>query len=168
MDGGQRAVQPLARKTLRSGERFDQQLAMRQHREMVEAYEGAGVNVHSMAVNQALPLHVFARDSNFMTPYGAVVCQLANPRRRGEYAQVLRFYVSNDIPIYDMVSAGNFEGGDFNIIEPGCVLIGHTGLRTEEVAAHEVGGWFEKEGWEVRYAAIDEPSSCINRWPQRA
>jgi len=28
------------------------------------------------------------------------------------------------IPIYDMISAGNFEGGDFNMIAPGCVLIG--------------------------------------------
>ena len=81
-----------------------------------------------------------------MTPYGAVICQLANPRRRGEYASCLRFYLSNGIPIYDMVSAGNFEGGDFNMIAPGCALIGYTGLRCEEVAAREIGKWFEKEG----------------------
>jgi N-dimethylarginine dimethylaminohydrolase len=146
----------LARATLRSGERFDTQLAMRQHREMVQAYEDAGVKVHVLDCEQHLPLQVFARDSNFMTPYGAVVCQLANPRRRGEYASVLRFYMSNGIPIYELVSAGNFEGGDFNIIRPGCVLVGYTGLRTEEESARQVGGWFEAEGWEVRYAPIDE------------
>lgn len=146
----------LARAALRSGEQFDQQRAMRQHREMVECYEDAEVRVHMMDVNQALPLQVFARDSNVMTPYGAVVCQLANPRRRGEYAEVLRFYLANDIPIYELVSAGNFEGGDFNPIQPGCALIGYTGLRTEEVAAKQVGGWFEREGWEIRYAPIDE------------
>lgn len=146
----------LARAALRSGEQFDQQLAMRQHREMVECYEDAGVRVHTMGVNQSLPLQVFARDSNFMTPYGGVVCQLANPRRRGEYAEVLRFYLANEIPLYELVSAGNFEGGDFNTIRPGCALIGYTGLRTEEVAARQVGGWFEREGWEIRYAPIDE------------
>ena len=90
-----------------------------------------------------------------MTPYGAVICQLANPRRRGEYAEALRFYLDQGIPVYDMVSSGNFEGGDFDVIAPGCVLIGYTGFRCEEVAARQVGGWFEREGWEVKYAAID-------------
>lgn len=146
----------IVRATQRSGQRFDAQAAMRQHREMVDAYEDAGVRVHVLDAGGALPYQVFARDSSFMTPFGAVVCQLANPRRRGEYAPVLRFYLSRGVPIYELVSAGNFEGGDFNIIAPGCVLIGHTGLRTEEVAARQVGGWLEREGWEVRYAPIDE------------
>lgn len=149
------AYSSIVRDTLRKGHRFDKQLAVRQYREMVEAYEDAGVRVHSLAVNEHTPYQVYARDSSFMTPYGAVVCQLANPRRRGEYAEVLRFYLSQGIPIYDMVSAGNFEGGDFEVIAPGCVLIGYTGLRCEEVAARQVGGWFEAEGWEVKYAAID-------------
>ena len=91
-----------------------------------------------------------------MTPYGAVICQLANPRRRGEYASALRFYLANNIPIYDMVSAGNFEGGDFNIIAEGAVLIGYTGFRCEEVAARQIGDWFAKEGWEIKYAPIDQ------------
>jgi N-dimethylarginine dimethylaminohydrolase len=145
----------IVRDTQRKGVSFDKQLAMRQHREMVEAYEDAGVAVHMLDVNHDTPYQVYARDSSFMTPYGAVVCQLANPRRRGEYAEVLRFYLDNDIPIYDMVSAGNFEGGDFNMIEPGAVLVGYTGLRCEEVAARQVGGWFMDEGWDVKYAPID-------------
>jgi len=149
------AYSSIVRDTLRKGHRFDQQIAVRQYREMVEAYEAAGVTVHTLGVNEHTPYQVYARDSNFMTPYGAVVCQLANPRRRGEYAEVLRFYLSQGIPIYDMVSSGNFEGGDFNAIAPGCALIGYTGFRCEEVAARQVGGWFEREGWEVKYAAID-------------
>ena len=68
---------------------------------------------------------------------------------------MLRFYLANAIPIYDLVSGGNFEGGDFNIIGPGVVLIGYTGFRCEEVAAREIGGWMEQEGWEVKYAPMD-------------
>ena len=134
---------------------------------MVEAYEDAGVTVHTLAVDEHTPYQVYTRDSSFMTPFGAVVRQLANPRRRGEYAEVLRFYLSRGIPICDMVSAGNFEGGDFNAIAPGCVLIGYTGFRGEEVAARQVGGWFEGEGWEVKYAPIDsfyvhiDPMVCM-------
>jgi len=146
----------LVRDTLRRGYRFDRDLALRQHAEMVDAYRQAGVAVHLLDAREELPYSVYARDSNFMTPFGAVVTQLANPRRRGEYANVLRFYLAHEIPVYDLVSAGNFEGGDFNMIAPGCVLIGYTGLRGEEVAARQVGGWMEAEGIEVRYAPIDE------------
>ena len=146
----------LVRDTLRRGYRFDRDLALRQHAEMVDAYRQAGVAVHLLDAREELPYAVYARDSNFMTPFGAVVTQLANPRRRGEYANVLRFYLEHEIPIYDLVSAGNFEGGDFNMIAPGCVLIGYTGLRGEEVAARQVGGWMVAEGIEVKYAPIDE------------
>jgi N-dimethylarginine dimethylaminohydrolase len=146
----------LVRATLRKGYRFDRELALRQHAEMVDAYRQAGVAVHLLEARDELPYGVYARDSSFMTPFGAVICQLANPRRRGEYASTLRFYLSQGIPVYDLVSAGNFEGGDFNLIEPGCVLVGYTGFRGEEVAARQVGGWMESEGIEVRYAPIDE------------
>jgi len=149
------AYSSLVRDTIRRGYKFDKQVAARQHREMVDAYEDAGVTCHYLPVDMHNPYQVSARDSSFMTPYGAVICQLANPRRRGEYASALRFYLSNGIPIYDMVSAGNFEGGDFNIIGDGAVLIGYTGLRCEEVAARQIGDWFAKEGWEVKYAPID-------------
>lgn len=145
----------LVRDTMRRGYVFDKQVAMRQHREMVDAYEDAGVNCHFLPIDEQVPYQIYARDSSFMTPHGAVICQLANPRRRGEYASVLRFYLEHGIPIYDMVSAGNFEGGDFNIIRPGVALVGYTDHRSERVAAEQVGQWFEAEGWEIKYAPID-------------
>lgn len=146
----------LVRDTLRRGLRFDKQLAMRQHREMVDAYESAGVTCHFLPADEQTPYQIYARDSSFMSPYGAVICQLASPRRRGEYAPVLRFYLENNIPIYDMVSAGNFEGGDFNIIRHGVALVGYTDHRSEEVAANQVANWFKAEGWEIKYAPIDQ------------
>jgi len=100
-------------------------------------------------------MQVYARDSSFMTPYGAVICQLANPRRRGEYAPALRFYLENNVPIYDMVSMGNFEGGDFNIIKPGVALVGYTDHRSEGIAAQQLAQWFIDEGWEIKFAPID-------------
>ncbi|MFM7247872.1 MAG: dimethylarginine dimethylaminohydrolase family protein [Actinomycetota bacterium] len=146
----------LVRESLRLGRRFDRAAALAQHAEMVAAYRDAGVEVHLLEGVEELAYGVYARDSSFMTPWGAVICQMASPRRRGEYATTLRFYLEHDIPIYDLVSAGNFEGGDFNMIEPGCVLVGYTGGRGEEVAARQVAGWVEAEGIEVMYAPIDE------------
>ena len=150
------AYSSICRSSDRLGLEFDRDVAIRQHKELISAYESAGVQVHQMQPDDYTPYQIFSRDSNFMTPFGAVVCQLANPRRRGEYAEVLKFYVSKEIPIYDLVSAGNFEGGDFNLIEPGAVLIGYTDHRSEKRAAEQVGGWMEKEDWEVKYAPIDE------------
>ncbi len=146
----------ISKATLKRGDAFDHQLAMRQHREMVDAYESAGVKVHWLEPDEELPYQVYARDSSFMTPYGAVVTQMAQWWRRGEYGPVVRFYMEKGIPIYDMVTAGSFEGGDFDIIEPGCVLIGWCGERTQEQSAQQVRKWFEKEGWEVRIAPIAE------------
>jgi N-dimethylarginine dimethylaminohydrolase len=145
----------IYRATERDQRPWDHQTAVRQYREMCDAYTEAGVAIHTLPADEHLKYGLYARDSSFMTPWGAVVTQMANPRRRGEYASVLRFYLDAGIPIYDMVTAGSFEGGDFHIVEPGAVLIGYTGLRCEEVSARQIGGWMEREGWEVKYAAID-------------
>jgi N-dimethylarginine dimethylaminohydrolase len=146
----------ISKATLASGAAFDHDLAMRQHAEMVDAYEQAGVTVHYLDPDPALPYQVYARDSSFMTPYGAVVTQMAQWWRRGEYAPVIRFYQDTGIPIHRMVTAGSFEGGDFDVIEPGCVLVGYCGERTQEQSARQVGSWFEAEGWEVRLQPIAE------------
>ena len=94
----------ISKATLRSGAKFDRQVAMRQHREMAQAYEDAGVTVH-MRPDEALPYQVYARDSRFMTPYGAVVTQMHQWWRRGEYAPVIKFYQSKGIPIFKMITA---------------------------------------------------------------
>ena len=149
------AYSSIYRETAAQGLAWDHQVAMRQYREMCDAYADAGVKIRTLPADAHLKYGVYARDSSFMTPWGAVITQMANPRRRGEYASAIRFYLEAGIPIYDMVTAGNFEGGDFHIIEPGAVLIGYTGMRCEEVSARQIGGWMENEGWEVKYASID-------------
>jgi N-dimethylarginine dimethylaminohydrolase len=150
------AYSALVRDTLRRGHTFDRDLALRQHAELVDAFRSAGAAVHLLPAREELAYGVYTRDSSVMTPWGAVVCQLANPRRRGEYAACLDFYTATGIPIYELVTAGSFEGGDLALVAPGAALVGHTGVRTEEAGARQVGGWLAAEGWDVRYAPIDE------------
>ncbi len=146
----------ISRATLASGAVFDHDLAMRQHGELVDAFESAGVTVHQLEPDPHLPYQVFARDSSVMTPWGAIVTQMAQWWRRGEYAPVIRFYGDRRIPIFRMVTAGSLEGGDFHVIEPGCLLLGYSGERTQEVSAKQVAGWLQDEGWEVRLEPIAE------------
>ena len=147
----------LSKKTLRRGTPFDPAVARAQHAEMVAAYTEAGVTIHQLTPDPELPYQVFARDSSVMTPYGAMITNMAQWWRRGENYRCIETYERLGIPIYDMVTAGTFEGGDFNIIEPGCVLIGWEGTegRSMQQGAAQIGAWFEAEGWEVRLADID-------------
>lgn len=150
-----RATSSLSRKHLREAP-CNIQVAQAQHAELVAAYEHFGVKVHMLPAEPELTMQVYTRDSSVMTPYGPVITAMANWWRRGENYAAIRAYEAMGIPIYDMVTAGTFEGGDFNVIEEGCVLIGCGGARTQEEGARQVAGWFEKEGWEVRLAFIDE------------
>lgn len=145
----------VAQRTERLGLKFDRDLAVRQYEEMIHAYRQAGVNVHFLRPEAELPYQIFARDSSVMTPWGAIIMQLQKPYRRGEIASVLRFYLENDIPIYDIVTAGNVEGGDFMVLKPGVAVCGYSGERSIEPAVNQIKRWFEAEGWEFFSYAFD-------------
>ena len=150
-----RATSSLSRKYLRDNP-CDIQTAQAQHAELASAYRHHNVNIHMLDPEPELTMQVYSRDSSVMTPYGAIITAMANWWRRGENYAAIRAYEKLGVPIYDMVTAGTFEGGDFNVIEEGCVLIGCGGARTQEEGARQVASWFKAEGWEVRLAFFDE------------
>jgi N-dimethylarginine dimethylaminohydrolase len=148
------ATSSLSRKYLRESP-SNLPVAKQQFEELASAYEHFGVRIHWMDPDPALPMQVYTRDSSFMTPYGAVITNMFHWWRRGENFQAIRHYEKIGVPIYDMVTAGVFEGGDFAVIEEGCVLIGCGGERTQEEAALQVGSWFDREGWETKVTFFD-------------
>lgn len=145
----------VAQRAERVGLRFDHGVARRQYAEMLDAYREAGVAVHVLPAAPELPYQIFARDSSAMTPWGALILQLEKDYRRGEYAACLRFYLEAGIPIYDLVTAGNVEGGDFMVLQPGVAACGYSGERSIERAVRQLGAWFEAEGWEFHTYAFD-------------
>ncbi|MCZ6487754.1 MAG: arginine deiminase family protein [Gammaproteobacteria bacterium] len=147
----------VSKKSIRRNYDFNAEVARQQHAEMVAAYESADVQVHLHAPDSELPYQVFARDSSVMTPFGAIITSMANWWRRGENYRAIETYERLGIPIYDYVTAGTFEGGDFNVIEPGIVLIGWEGDegRSQQGSALQLQAWFEAEGWEVMLTDID-------------
>ena len=151
---GWRATSVISKATLESGRSFDSELALAQHRELMAAYDQAGVRIHSLSGDPALPYQVFARDSSVMTPWGGYVTAPKQQWRRGEYAAVLDFYGANDVPLWKRATAGAIEGGDVVVIEPGRILIGNGEERTEAQAANQLAEWFRAEGWEARVEPI--------------
>jgi N-dimethylarginine dimethylaminohydrolase len=150
-----RAGNAVAERSERIGLQFDLAVARAQYAEMLDAYAQAGVTVHGLTPEPDLPYQIFARDSSVMTPWGAVIMQLQKSYRRGEYAACLRFYLEAGIPIYDLITAGNVEGGDFMVLQPGVAACGYSGQRSIEPAVRQLQSWFEAEGWELHTYAFD-------------
>lgn len=144
---------PLIARTLnnadKTGVKFDLQTAMSQHSEMVAIYEQNNVKCHYLESDPVLHRNFFARDSSAMTPWGALICHMQLKVRRADYVTAIQFYQSNDIPIWQYATAGHFEGGDFVIIEPGKVLIGYCGERSEKAGSEQVAEFVRAEGWEA-------------------
>ena len=147
-------TQRVLRNAEQLGVQFNLQTAMAQHAEMVSIYEEEGVDCHFLESDSVLHRNFFARDSSAMTPFGALICHMQLKCRRADYVTAIRFYQQNKIPIFNMVTAGHFEGGDFCIIEPGSVLVGWCGERSEEAGADQVAQWMRDEGWEAVVAPI--------------
>ena len=149
---------PLIGRTLanadKTGVKFDLQLAMAQHAEMVSIYEENGVNCHYLQSDEALHRNFFARDSSAMSPWGALICHMQLKCRRADYVTAIQFYQDHNIPIWKFATAGHFEGGDFNIIEPGRILIGYCGERSEKEGSEQVAEFVRAEGWEAVVAPI--------------
>src|SRR5208283_1733344 len=62
---------------------------------------------------------------------------------------------SQGIPIYDLITAGNVEGGDFMVLQPGVAACGYSGERSIEPAVRQLETWFREEGWEMHTYAFD-------------
>lgn len=150
---------PLIGRTLqnadKTGVRFDLQTAMAQHAEMVQIYESNGVRCHYLPSDSVLHRNFFARDSSAMTPWGALICHMQLKVRRADYVSAIKFYQENSIPIWQFATAGHFEGGDFVIVEPGKVLIGYCGERSEKSGSEQIADFVRAEGWEALTVPIN-------------
>lgn len=139
----------INRQMIREGITLDVAGARSQYEEVLSIFRETGATVHITPADSDLPLQIWGRDGCFMTPWGMIVGQMAQWWRRGEYGPVIDFCYENKVPIYDKVTAGCYEGGDFIITGPGKVILGYSGERSQEEGALQVKGWFEKEGWDV-------------------
>ena len=139
----------MNRKMMRDGVKLDVEGARAQYREVLDCYRQAGVSVHHTPADPYLPLQIWARDGSYMTPWGMVVGQMAQWWRRGEYGPVIDFCAQADIPIYDKVTAGCAEGGDFMMIRPDFAVMGYSGERSQREGAEQLRDWLAREGVEL-------------------
>lgn len=145
----------MSRRSMRLGREFNPEIAREQYNTMLQMYRESGVTPHLLSQDENLPYQLYARDSSVMTPWGPVVTQMFSPWRRGEWLEVVKFYQQQDIPIYDVITAGSFEGGDFMVLEPGQIVCGYTGERTSKQGIEQMRKWVEAEGWQFTAYEFD-------------
>ncbi|WP_198371040.1 dimethylarginine dimethylaminohydrolase family protein [Roseomonas rosulenta] len=143
----------IVRRTLAGAQQPSALALAAQHGELVAALRQGGARVHVLRPEPHLPYMVYTRDSAVVTPWGAVLCQLERPQRRGEYAGVIDFHGG---AFWRKSSAGTLEGGDIHILKPGVAVVGASGGRTDLAGAEQFAGWLRAEGWEVRIEVFDE------------
>lgn len=121
-----------------------------EHRALQAAYRQAGVEVHLLEPDGAVPPNtLFCRDLFFMTPEGAVLARPASTVRAGEERAVARRLAELGVPILLSVRGeGVFEGADALWVDEGTVLL-TTGLRTNEDGAAQVEWLLRGMGVEV-------------------
>ncbi len=139
----------VAHATLASGAPADAKRRLTQYHELEAALVSAGVNLHHAVPEPHLPYQVYTRDSSQTTPWGPVLTSLAMPQRRGEYASLLNFHAQYD-GFYKYSTAGTVEGGDIHIVQPGLLIIGYSGVRTNRAGADQFATHFTEHGWEVK------------------
>lgn len=139
----------MNRKMIRDGITLDVEGARQQYEEVLSCYRDAGVTVHTTPADPYLPLQIWARDGSYMTPWGMVIGQMAQWWRRGEYGPVIDFCAQANIPVYDKVTAGCAEGGDFMMIRPDFAVMGYSGERSQREGAEQIRDWLAKEGVEL-------------------
>jgi len=139
----------INRARIRDGIKLDVTGARSQYEEVLSIFRDAGATVHITPPDPDLPLQIWGRDGSFMTPWGMIIGQMSQWWRRGEYGPIMDFCSENNLPLYDKVTAGCLEGGDFMIVKPGAALIGFNGERSNEAGAMQAKRWLEAEDWDV-------------------
>jgi N-dimethylarginine dimethylaminohydrolase len=145
----------VAHATLASGAGANAARRASQYAQLEDALAGAGVTLHFTVPEPHLPYQVYTRDSSQTTPWGPILTCLAMPQRRGEYASLLNFHAAHD-GFYKYATAGTVEGGDIHIVQPGLLIIGHSGVRTTKAGAEQFAGFFTEHGWEVKLIPFAE------------
>jgi N-dimethylarginine dimethylaminohydrolase len=149
-------VNTAGRRSLASGETLDHDLVLRQHAELVDVLRSAGVAVHTLDPRPEHPYMVYTRDSSQVTPWGPLITQMRKPPRWGEFYWLKEFYEASGSPPWRYVTTGSVEGGDVCVLQPGLLVVGCSGVRTDERGAKQVTGWFADHGWECVTVPFDD------------
>jgi arginine deiminase len=141
-------------------ERPDAERAAAQHDALADVYRAAGVVVHFVAPDVALPNQMYCADLFVMTPAGAILARPASTVRAGEERWVARKLAALGVPILRSIGGrGTFEGADAMWLDDSTVMIGR-GPRTNDEGAQQVAAALAEQG--IAPVVVDLPRVAMH------
>ena len=127
---------------------MDVETMLREHREFVDAYRKAGVEVEFLEPDEERPNSVFARDFGGCVKEGYILGNFKLDMRYKEHVDYKKRMEELNVPMIGEVKEGLFEGGDFMFMNEKWVVVGMAD-RTNEAGLRELKGILEPLGYEV-------------------
>lgn len=139
----------------------DVELALEEHKALVETYRSQGIAVHFVEPDTACqPNLMFCADLFAMTPQGAILARPASTVRAAEERWVARKLAALGIPILKtLTGSGTFEGADLMWIDETTAMVG-CGLRTNEAAIGQLTTLLAEMG--IDLIAVDSPFGIMH------
>lgn len=146
----------VTKERLRDGFDSNRSAAMRQHAMLRTVLEGAGVTCHLLPAAPDSPDMCFTRDVGVVTPRGVVALKPALEHRTREVDHFATWARSHFESPVRRIRTGRIEGGDVCIARPGLLIVGISGVRTDDDGAEEFCAPFIADGWDVLFYRFDE------------
>lgn len=127
---------------------MDVETMLREHREFVDAYHKAGVEVEFLEPDEERPNSVFSRDFGGCVKEGYIMGNFKLEMRYKEHVDYKKRMEELKVPMIGEVKEGLFEGGDFMFMNEKWIAVGMAD-RTNEVGLRELKGILEPLGYEV-------------------
>lgn len=121
---------------------------LKEHEQLVQAYEENGVEVVFLESDEGRPNAVFARDFGGCIKEGYILGQFREPLRYKEHDDYKEKMKELDIPMVVSCKEGLFEGGDFAFLNERTIAIGMV-ARTNQKGIDEIRQGIERYGYEV-------------------
>lgn len=157
-DPGHLALVPcnaVSNQSIGQGRSVDHARARRQHAGLIAALRSEDIDVRVAPADPGLPDLAFARDTTLMTPWGLLGLSPGAAHRRREVDIMLDAAAATGVPVLGRITHGCIEGGDVMILRPGVLLIGISGVRTDDAGAEALAAIFRRKGWEVVTTRFD-------------
>lgn len=130
-------INVIADKWIKENNGLNIEKCIKEHNDLIKAYEENGVEVVLMKPEAKLTNEVFARDFGGCIREGYILGNFKEPIRYGETIAYKNKMEELGVPCVAKVSKGYFEGGDFWFLDDNTLAIGVI-ARTDETAIIEI------------------------------
>lgn len=141
-------INVIAEKWIKENNGLNIEKCIKEHKDLIKAYEENGVEVVLMEPEENLTNEVFARDFGACIREGYILGNFKKPIRYGETEAYKKKMKELGVPCVAKVSKGYFEGGDFWFLDDNTLAIGVI-ARTDETAIGEIRDQIGKFGYNI-------------------